>query len=179
MALREIFTWPHPVLKKVAKPVDRVDDAMKKLVEDMLETMYAAPGVGLAAPQVGESIQLCVIDIGVQENKPGSDVLVLFNPKIIASEGKIVWNEGCLSVPEFEEDIERAAKVTVEALGRDGKEFRLEAEQLKAVCIQHEMDHLKGITIADRVSFLKRKMYQQKLKKGKIEKPRPGGRVVI
>ena len=78
MALREILTWPHPVLKKAAKPVDRVDDSMKKLVEDMLETMYAAPGVGLAAPQVGESIQLCVIDVGVQDNKPGEDVLVLF-----------------------------------------------------------------------------------------------------
>jgi len=179
VALREILTWPHPVLKKAAAPVDRVDDTLKKLVEDMLETMYAAPGVGLAAPQVGQSIQLCVIDVGVQDNKPGEDVLVLFNPKIVASEGKIVWNEGCLSVPEFEEDIERAAKITVEALGRDGKEIRFDAEQLRAVCIQHEMDHLKGVTIADKVSFLKRNMYMQKLKKGKIEKPKPGGRVVI
>ena len=100
-------------------------------------------------------------------------------PKILASEGKIVWNEGCLSVPEFEEDIERAAKITVEALGRDGKPLHFEAEQLRAVCIQHEMDHLKGVTIADKVSFLKRNMYLQKLKKGKIEKPKPGGRVVI
>lgn len=179
MALREIITWPHPVLKKPAKPVDRVDDMIRKLVDDMLETMYAAPGVGLAAPQVAESLQLCVVDVGVQDDKPGQEVLVLINPKIVAAEGKIVWNEGCLSVPDFEEDIERAAKITVEALGRDGKPFRLDAEQLKAVCIQHEMDHLKGVTIADKVSFLKRNLYLQKIKKGKIEKPRPGGRLVI
>ena len=179
MALREIITYPHPVLKKNALPVERVDDTLKRLVEDMLETMYAAPGVGLAAPQVAQSIQLCVIDIGVQEDKPGSDVLVLFNPKILKAEGKITWNEGCLSVPDFEEDIERAAKITIQAMGRDGKEFQLDAEGLKAVCIQHEMDHLKGVTIADRVSFTKRNMYLQRVKKGKIERPRPGGRLVI
>ncbi len=179
MALREIITYPHPVLKQTAKPVDRVDDTLKKLVEDMLETMYAAPGVGLAAPQVAQSIQLCVVDVGVQDNKPGSDLLVLFNPKIISAEGKIVWNEGCLSVPDFEEDIERAAKITIEAMGRDGKEFRLDAEGLRAVCIQHEMDHLKGVTIADRVSFTKRNIYLQRVRKGKIERPRPGGRLVI
>ena len=144
---------------------------MKKLIDDMVETMHAAPGVGLAAPQVAASVQLCVVDIGVQDEKPGSDLVVLMNPKILVAEGKIRWTEGCLSVPDFEEDIDRAAKITVEATGRDGKVFRLDAEGLRAVAIQHEMDHLVGVTIADKVSFLKRKIYLQKVKKGKIEIP--------
>ena len=170
MALREIITYPHPILKQVAKPIATVDDTIRTLVDDMVETMYAAPGVGLAAPQVAQSLQLCVVDPGVQEGKPGMDLVVLINPVIVRAEGKITWNEGCLSVPEFEEDMDRASSITVEALGRDGKAFRLDAEGLKAVAIQHEMDHLKGITIADKVSFLKRNLYLQKVKKGKIEK---------
>ena len=171
MALREIITYPHPVLKAKAAPIDRVDDTVKRLIDDLVETMYAAPGVGLAAPQVAASVQLCVVDVGVQEEKPGTKLVVLVNPKIITREGKITWTEGCLSVPDFEEDMERSAKITVEATGRDGKEFRLECDGLQAVAIQHEMDHLLGITIADKVSFLKRKMYLQKVKKGKIEIP--------
>ena len=169
MALREIITYPHPILKAKAKPIDRVDDSVRKLVDDMVETMYAAPGVGLAAPQVAESVQLCIVDPAVQDGKPG-DLVVLINPRILRAEGKITWNEGCLSLPEFEEDMERAASITVEAIGRDGKEFRLDCEGLKAVAIQHEMDHLQGITLADKVSFLKRNLYLQKVKKGKVEK---------
>ena len=170
MALREIITYPHPILKLTAKPIDRVDDTVRKLIDDMVETLYAAPGVGLAAPQVSQSLELCIVDIGVQNDKPGSDLVVLINPKIVASSGVITWNEGCLSLPDFEESMDRAANITVEAIGRDGKQFRLEAEGLKAVCIQHEMDHLKGVTLADRVSFVKRNLYLQKVKKGKIEK---------
>jgi len=170
MALREIITYPHPILKLTAKPIDRVDDTVRKLIDDMVETLYAAPGVGLAAPQVSQSLELCIVDIGVQNDKPGSDLVVLVNPKIVASSGMITWNEGCLSLPDFEENMDRAANITVEAIGRDGKQFRLEAEGLKAVCIQHEMDHLKGVTLADRVSFVKRNLYLQKVKKGKIEK---------
>src|SRR5688572_2741869 len=157
MALREIITYPHPILKATAKPIDRVDDTVKQLIDDMVETLYAAPGIGLAAPQVAQSVQLCIVDIAVQDGKNGGDLVVLVNPKIVAKSGSIVWNEGCLSVPDFEEDIERASNITVEAIGRDGKEFRLDAEGLKAVAIQHEMDHLTGVTIADKVSFLKRK----------------------
>ena len=168
MALREIITYPHPILKLTAKPIDRVDDTVRKLIDDMVETLYAAPGVGLAAPQVSQSLELCIVDIGVQNDKPGSDLVVLINPKIVASSGVITWNEGCLSLPDFEENMDRAANITVEAIGRDGKQFRLEAEGLKAVCIQHEMDHLKGVTLADRVSFVKRNLYLQKVKKGKI-----------
>ena len=180
MALREIITYPHPILKAKAKPVDVVDDRIKKLVDDMLDTMYDAPGIGLAAPQVAESLQLCVVDIGVQDDKPGSDVLVLINPRIVKAEGKIVWNEGCLSVPDFEEEIERKATITVQALDRQGKEFQLDAEGLKAVCIQHEMDHLLGTTIADKVSFVKRNYYLQRVKKGKIApRDRRDKRVVI
>src|SRR3982751_650820 len=98
MALREIITYPHPVLKQPARPIDAVDDGIKKLIEDMVETMYAAPGVGLAAPQVAQSVQLCVVDTGVQDDKPGPGLIVLVNPKILAAEGKITWTEGCLSV---------------------------------------------------------------------------------
>ena len=170
MALREIITYPHPILKATAKPIDRVDDTVKKLIDDMVETLYAAPGIGLAAPQVAQSLELCIVDIGVQNDKPGSDLVVLINPKILSATGVITWNEGCLSLPDFEENMDRASNITVEAIGRDGKSFRLDAEGLKAVAIQHEMDHLKGVTLADRVSFVKRNLYLQKVKKGKIEK---------
>ena len=179
MAVIDIITEGDPRLRQKAIKIRRVDAAVRRLAEDMYETMLDAPGVGLAAPQVGVSVQLCVIDVGVQDNKPGSDVLVLFNPKILAAEGKVVWNEGCLSLPEFEEDIERAAKITVEALDREGKPIRFDATDLKAVCIQHEMDHLKGITLAEKVSFLKRNIYLKKVKKGKIERPRPGSKHVV
>lgn len=170
MALREIITYPHPILKAFAKPIDRVDDTVRKLIDDMVETLYAAPGIGLAAPQVSQSLELCIVDIGVQADKPGSDLVVLVNPRIVSATGKISWLEGCLSLPDFEEEMDRAANITVEAIGRDGKAFRLDAEGLKAVAIQHEMDHLKGVTLADRVSFLKRNLYLQKVKKGKVEK---------
>ena len=178
MALREIITYPHPILKATAKPIDRVDDTVRKLIDDMVETLYAAPGVGLAAPQVAQSLELCIVDVGVQNDKPGSDLVVLVNPKIVSATGQITWTEGCLSLPDFEENMDRASNITVEAIGRDGKPFRLEAEGLKAVCIQHEMDHLKGITLADRVSFVKRNLYLQKVKKGKIEK-RPYNRSAL
>lgn len=181
MALREIITYPHPVLKQKARPVERVDDAIRRLVDDMFETMYDAPGIGLAAPQVGESLQLCVVDLGVQDDKPGSEPLVLINPQIVLADGKAAYQEGCLSLPDFEETIERAGHIQVRALGRDGKEFLFEADALQAVCIQHEMDHLVGITLAEKVSFLKRNAYLQKVRKGKIA-PRKRGddrRVVI
>lgn len=178
MALREIITYPHPILKAKAKPVERVDDTVRQLIDDMVESMYAAPGIGLAAPQVAQSLQICVVDVGVQEGKQGSDLIVLVNPKIVTATGKITMQEGCLSLPDFEEDMDRASNITVEAIGRDGKEFRLDAEGLRAVAIQHEMDHLQGVTLADRVSFLKRNLYLQKVKKGKVEK-RPYNRPAL
>ena len=178
MALREIITYPHPILKAKAKPVERVDDTVRQLIDDMVETMYAAPGIGLAAPQVAQSLEICVVDVGVQDGKEGADLIVLVNPKIITATGKINMREGCLSLPDFEEDMDRASNITVEAIGRDGKEFRLDAEGLRAVAIQHEMDHLKGVTLADRVSFVKRNLYLQKVKKGKVEK-RPYNRPAL
>ena len=168
MALLDILTYPHPVLKAVAKPVDRVDDAVRKLIDDMVETMYAAPGIGLAAPQVGQSLQICVVDVGVNDDKPGSDLVVLVNPKIVSATGSASMVEGCLSLPDFEEEVDRASDVVIEAIGRDGKELRLEASGLRAIAMQHEMDHLKGITLADKVSFVKRNLYVQKVKKGKV-----------
>jgi peptide deformylase len=178
MALREIITYPHPILKAKAKPVERVDDTIRQLIDDMVETMYAAPGIGLAAPQVSQSLEICVVDVGVEDGKQGADLIVLVNPRILTATGSIRMREGCLSLPEFEEDMDRASNITVQAIGRDGKEFRLDAEGLRAVAIQHEMDHLKGVTLADRVSFLKRNLYLQKVKKGKVEK-RPYNRPAL
>jgi peptide deformylase len=140
----------------------------------MIETMYDAPGIGLAAPQVGRSIRVLVMDVGGyddEEEEPTRDLLVLINPEIVwASEEKRLFDEGCLSVPDFSAEVERPAQVHVKALDREGNERVIECDGLRAVCVQHEMDHLDGITIADRVSPLKRQIYLRKLRKGKIHR---------
>ena len=165
MALLRILTAPDKRLKKKALPVDTVDDTIRQLMDDMLETMYAAPGIGLAAPQVGISKQVIVIDIDrYQENKQASP-LVLANPSIIRAEGELIWKEGCLSVPEYVADITRSAVIEVEALDRDNQKIRLEARELLAVCLQHEIDHLHGLLFIDHISRIKRSMILQKLKK--------------
>lgn len=158
MAVLEIVLYPDPVLKAVAKPVKRVTPEIRQLVDDMLETMYAAPGIGLAAPQVGVSLRICVVDVAnVQEDEP-LDPYVLINPEIIERDGKILWEEGCLSLPGLYREVQRANTITVRALGRDGKQRIFEADDLLAVCIQHEMDHLDGIVFPERLSLLKKKL---------------------
>ncbi len=155
MALREILTVPNPVLKQVSSPVERVDDDLRRLMDDMLETMYAAPGIGLAAIQVGVPQQVIVMDLARQEDPPEPRFFV--NPEILwASDETALYEEGCLSVPEIYDEVARATQVRLRYLDYNGQEVVAEAEGLFAVCIQHEMDHLKGVLFIDHLSRLKR-----------------------
>ncbi len=161
MTQLSILTIPDKRLKTVAKKVTQFDDALEKFVNDMLETMYLAPGIGLAATQVNEHQQIVVIDISEDKNQP----LVLINPKIVKKEGKQIHEEGCLSVPGIYAKVKRAEFIEVEAQDVKGDAINFEAEELLAVCIQHEVDHLKGIVFLDHLSPLKRKMALKKLEK--------------
>lgn len=163
MALLDILHFPDKRLRTVARPVEQVDDSIRQLVDDMFETMYAAPGIGLAATQIDVHQRVIVIDTSEDKTQP----LCLINPEIIKSEGTEECEEGCLSVPEIYETVQRAETVTVSALNQEGEEFILDAGDLLAVCIQHEMDHLVGKLFVDYLSPLK----QQRLKK-KILKDR-------
>jgi|SRR5882672_10087332 len=167
MALRPILKYPDPRLKQVAEPVKEVNDEIRRLVDDMAETMYAAPGVGLAANQVGVLLRVFVIDIA-NDDEP-SDLRVFINPQITATVGTQTWEEGCLSFPGVTEEIRRAEKVTVTALDRDGTSFELEAEGLLAVAIQHENDHLNGVVMLDKLSAVKRRLLGRKLARAKAE----------
>ncbi len=162
MAKLEILEYPDPRLRKIAKPVDAVTDEIRILIDDMFETMYDAPGIGLAATQVDRHIQLIVMDLSEDRSEPH----VFINPKVTVLEGDPEkMQEGCLSVPGFYEDVERIEHVRIEALDRDGKPFEFEARGLLAVCIQHEMDHLNGKLFVDYLSALKRNRIKKKLEK--------------
>lgn len=161
MALLNILNYPDPRLHTVAKPVKEVTAEILQLIEDMAETMYDAPGVGLAATQVDKHIQLIVIDTSKEQNK----LQVFINPKIVATSGLQDYDEGCLSVPGVYESVTRAEKVTVEALDKQGKRFKLQAEGLLSVCIQHEMDHLLGKVFVEYLSPLKRNRIRTKMVK--------------
>jgi len=165
MALREIVKFPDTRLKQVSQPIGEITDAHRELAQDMCEVMYDEPGIGLAAPQVGESIRLIVLDTEWTEEGTEPNALILVNPEILEPEGKIVWNEGCLSVPDFSADVERPERVLVRGLDLDGKRVEERVEGLRAVCFQHEVDHLNGILFIDRISRLKRSMYVKKRKK--------------
>ena len=161
MALLDILRYPDPRLYERAAPVSEVDESIRALALNMAETMYAAPGVGLAATQVGVNQRVIVIDASETRN----ELLVLINPEIVASEGVQYREEGCLSVPGIYEPVERAERVTVRAIGLDGGSFTLVAEKLLAVCIQHEMDHLEGKVFVDYLSRLKQQRIKAKLQK--------------
>ena len=164
MALREILVVPDPILKQVSKPVAAVDDELRALMDDMLETMYAAPGIGLAAIQVGVAKQVIVMDLAREDEPPAPRYFV--NPQILwASEETAPYEEGCLSVPEIFDEVERAAQVKIKYLDYDGQEVTEDAEGLFSVCIQHEMDHLKGVLFIDYLSRLKRERAVAKVKK--------------
>ena len=174
MALREVLQFPDPRLKRVSEPIEKITDEIRALAQDMLEVMYDEPGIGLAAPQVGEAVRLIVMDTdwkdeeGAGERRP----LVLVNPEIVAREGSLIWTEACLSVPDFSAEVERAARVTVRGLDLEGREVVEEAEELRAVCFQHELDHLDGVLFIDRISRLKRSLYVSKRKKTlRLEEP--------
>lgn len=161
MAKLDILTFPDPRLRVKALPVSRVDADIQRLVDDMLETMYAAPGIGLAAIQVNVPRRVVVIDISETHDQP----LCLINPVIVSRDGEEEMDEGCLSVPGFFETVKRAERVRVEALDRDGERFTLDADGLLAVCIQHEIDHLDGKLFVDHISMLKRQRIRRKLEK--------------
>ncbi len=161
MATLTILNYPDPRLHTVAKPVQEVNATIQRLVSDMAETMYAAPGIGLAATQVNHHIQLIVIDTSKEQN----DLLVFINPKIVVKNGTKDYEEGCLSVPGVYESVTRAETITVEALDLQGNKFKLKAEGLLSVCIQHEMDHLLGKVFVEYLSPLKRNRIKTKMLK--------------
>ncbi len=161
MAILPILTLPDKRLRTKAKAVETVDESIRQLADDMLETMYAAPGIGLAATQVDRHVRLVVMDLSEEKNQP----LCFINPEIIEAEGEQVCEEGCLSVPDIYAKVKRAERVKVKALDKHGEPFEMEADGLLAVCIQHELDHLEGIVFLDRLSPLKKKMALKKLQK--------------
>lgn len=166
--VREILIWPDPILKQTAKPVAKVDDSIRTLVKDMFETMYAADGVGLAAPQVGVLQRVIVLD--ATSRQPESKPLAMINPEIIAMEGETTFTEACLSIPGEAEDVDRAAVVTVKFLDPNGEEQTLRCDGLLAIAVQHEADHLNGTVFVDHVSTLKREIIRKRMKRLKSEK---------
>ena len=165
MALREVVQFPDPRLKLVSKPILEINDEIRELAADMIEVMYDEPGIGLAAPQVGVSLRLFVIDTDWSDEEVGRNPLVVLNPEISEREGRVSWDEGCLSVPDYNAVVERDAKLTLRGLDLEGKPIEERAEGLRAVCIQHEVDHLDGILFIDRISRLKRGLYAKKRRK--------------
>jgi peptide deformylase len=161
MAILDILHFPDARLRNVAKPVAQVDDKVRQLIDDMFETMYQAPGIGLAAIQVDEPRRVIVIDISEDRSQP----LALVNPEILARDGEEEMDEGCLSVPGVYETVQRAERIRVRALDREGKAFELDVDGLLAVCIQHEIDHLDGKLFVDYLSSLKRQRIRKKLEK--------------
>ena len=167
MAIRTILHYPDPRLRQKANPVGEVTLAIRRLIDDLAETMYAAPGVGLAAPQIGEPHRIFVVD-AASEDEP-SDLRAFVNPEILVREGEQSYREGCLSFPGVAEEITRAARVTVRALDAEGRPFELSAEGLLAVAIQHETDHLDGVLMIDKLGMLKRRVVHREMLKLKRE----------
>ncbi len=166
--IREIIIWPDPVLKQVARSVERVDDDVRHLLDDMAETMYAADGVGLAAPQIAEGRRCIVIDTSPRQE--GQKLIHLVNPEIVRTEGVTTYTEGCLSIPGEAEEVERAAKVWVRALDYFGKPYELECDGLLGIAVQHECDHLEGTLFVDHLSSLKREIIRRRMKRLKEER---------
>jgi peptide deformylase len=162
MAVRKILKFPDPKLKETALVVRNIDAQVDTLVSDMLETMYAAPGVGLAAPQLGVNERVIVLDVGEEK---GKNIIKLVNPVITEAEGSIIWEEGCLSVFDFTENVERADHILVKGWTPDEKEIEIDARGFLAVALQHEIDHLDGKLFIDRISRLKRDIYRRRVKK--------------
>jgi peptide deformylase len=167
MAVLDICVYPDPVLREKARPIDTVDGAVRKLMDDMVETMYNAPGIGLAANQVGRPVRLIVVDLQREDDPHG--LIRLVNPEIVEAHGEIVWEEGCLSVPEFFAEVHRSENVVVRGLNADGKPMEIHAEGLLAVALQHEIDHLNGRLFIDHLNPIKRDIFKRKWKKRLLE----------
>lgn len=164
MAILSIITYPNPILRKKSASVKKIDKQIEKLLDDMAETMYVAPGVGLAAPQVGVNLRVIVVDVSPkQENSPG--LIEIINPEIVHAEGEQTGEEGCLSIPGFVSDVKRKGKVKVRGLDRRGESIVIEGEGLLARALQHEIDHIDGILFIDRLSGLKRELLKKKIER--------------
>jgi len=163
MAIKKILTYPDTVLRERAEPVTNIDGKIQQLIDDMADTMYNAPGVGLASNQVGEPCRIILFDTSAKDEP--NDLVVLINPEIVEANGLIVDEEGCLSVIDYRADVKRAECVTVKGIDRKGNPITLKEEGLPAIVLQHEIDHLNGILFIDRISKLKRELYKRRLKK--------------
>jgi len=164
MSKLEILTYPNNLLLRPTKPLENIDGRVQEMIENMATTMYAAPGIGLAAIQVGWDKSLLIYDIAPRDEN--RDLKVIVNPKIVESEGEIISeDEGCLSVPDFRADVKRASRILVEGVDREGSPLKIEAEGLLAIVLQHEIDHLNGTLFIDHISALKREMYKRRVKK--------------
>jgi len=155
-----ILKYPDPSLRKISKPVEVVDIGVRRLIQDMFDTMYEAPGIGLAAPQVGRLLRVVVLDVSSQQE--GLEPLALVNPVIEEGQGEVLWEEGCLSVPGLSVEVPRYERIRVSGLDLDGRPLQIEAEGLLSIVLQHEIDHLNGRLIIDRLSRLKREIYRKK-----------------
>jgi peptide deformylase len=169
MPLLSILKYPDPELRKISEPIRSFDQNLADLAADLRETMLAAPGVGLAAPQVGRPVRLIVVDWSDEDEGYGASTLALVNPRTIEADGRLTYNEGCLSVTDLQSKVERAERVKVAAQDLEGQPFVVEAEGRRAVILQHEMDHLDGVLFIDRLSRIKREMYNKKLKKSQTD----------
>jgi peptide deformylase len=178
MAPLEVLQFPDPQLKLVSDAVPVVDDGIRALAEEMLAVMYDEPGIGLAAPQVGRPIRLVVMDTAWSEEGAEREPTVIVNPEIMSREGTILWEEGCLSVPDYSAEVERSEHVVVKYEDLDGKEVTEEVTGLRAVCFQHEIDHLDGVLFIDRISRLKRSLYVKRRKKQLRQDEEPTGSVM-
>src|SRR3989454_1390096 len=175
MALRPILTYPDSLLKQRASAVSCIGDDVVRLIDDMTETMYAAPGVGLAATQVGVGQRVVVLDVHDEDESAGKRLLKLINPEIVEREGTIVWEEGCLSVPDLTAPVTRARRILVRAWTPEEREIEVEGEELLAVALQHEIDHLEGKLFLDRLSRLKRDLYRARQRKLERQGRKGGG----
>ena len=165
MGILDVLPFPDPRLRRRSEPIEKITDELRQLAAGMLETMYEEPGIGLAAPQVGAMIRLIVLDTHWTAEDADRKPCVFVNPEIIERSGEVIWNEGCLSVPDFSADVKRAERVVLRALDIEGREVVETADGLRAVCFQHEVDHLDGVLFIDRISRLKRNLYIGKRKK--------------
>ncbi|MBI9076835.1 MAG: peptide deformylase [Desulfatibacillum sp.] len=166
MALLDIVTYPAPILDKPSEIIENIDDSIICLIQDMTETLYDAPGIGLAAVQVGHNKAMLLYDVAEDEDSPGTGLKVLINPRIVHTEGKVCSeNEGCLSVPGLRADVPRHACVSVEGVDHEGKPVKIDAEGLLSIVLQHEIDHLEGRLFIERISSLKRNMYKRRVQK--------------
>src|SRR4030043_11009 len=170
MAVLEILKYPHPILRKRSKAVTQIDEEVNKLIDDMRETMYHASGIGLAACQVGVPQRVIVLDVSPMD--PQQDFFALINPEIVSEEGEVDHEEGCLSVPDCLENVKRKERIYIKALSPEGQEVEIKGEGILAIALQHEIDHINGVLILDRMSGLKREIFRKKLKKEKRKEER-------